>query len=200
MDYGLSNFHVCSCKVVSAFLESSDSDVRELARKELQPMLDSGALKLPETMKLTNAFESPKVRWAGTVSRLNDWLVSVGSSTDSHLYVNFNCIEILCNKGRVCKSYFGLWCGWVKELFFSLNQCFVPVKSCISPWTKYYWNGIVVSILVHSFMYVCMKWVTWFLVHSFMFIYMKWVTWFLFSFAHPYMKWIIWYIYLDSIW
>ncbi|KAM7485032.1 hypothetical protein LguiA_001041 [Lonicera macranthoides] len=38
-----------SCKVVSAFLESSDSDVRELARNELQPLLDSGALKLPET-------------------------------------------------------------------------------------------------------------------------------------------------------
>ncbi|KAJ0035556.1 hypothetical protein Pint_24442 [Pistacia integerrima] len=39
------------CKVVSAFLESSDSKVRELAKKELQPLLDRGILKIPEAKK-----------------------------------------------------------------------------------------------------------------------------------------------------
>lgn len=38
----------CSCKVISAFLESSDSKVRELAKEELQPLIDGGALKIPE--------------------------------------------------------------------------------------------------------------------------------------------------------
>ncbi|KAF5950848.1 hypothetical protein HYC85_012841 [Camellia sinensis] len=37
-----------SSRVVCAFLESSDSVVRELAKKELQPLIDSGMLKLPE--------------------------------------------------------------------------------------------------------------------------------------------------------
>ncbi|KAK2645304.1 hypothetical protein Ddye_020499 [Dipteronia dyeriana] len=37
-----------SSKVISAFLESSDSKVRELAKKELQPLIDGGILKLPE--------------------------------------------------------------------------------------------------------------------------------------------------------
>ncbi|THG06909.1 hypothetical protein TEA_016631 [Camellia sinensis var. sinensis] len=37
-----------SSRVVCAFLESSDSVVRELAKKELQPLIDSGVLKLPE--------------------------------------------------------------------------------------------------------------------------------------------------------
>ncbi|KAL7220760.1 hypothetical protein ACSBR2_013615 [Camellia fascicularis] len=37
-----------SSGVVCAFLESSDSVVRELAKKELQPLIDSGMLKLPE--------------------------------------------------------------------------------------------------------------------------------------------------------
>ncbi|XP_031277171.1 pumilio homolog 24 [Pistacia vera] len=40
-----------SCKVVSAFLESSDSKVRELAKKELQPLLDRVILKIPEAKK-----------------------------------------------------------------------------------------------------------------------------------------------------
>ncbi|KAJ0093529.1 hypothetical protein Patl1_24980 [Pistacia atlantica] len=40
-----------SCKVVSAFLESSDSKVRELVKKELQPLLDRGILKIPEAKK-----------------------------------------------------------------------------------------------------------------------------------------------------
>ncbi|CAL5393366.1 unnamed protein product [Camellia sinensis] len=37
-----------SSRVVCAFLESSDSVARELAKKELQPLIDSGMLKLPE--------------------------------------------------------------------------------------------------------------------------------------------------------
>lgn len=38
-----------SCKVVTAFLESSDSAVRELAKEELQPLINAGTLKLTET-------------------------------------------------------------------------------------------------------------------------------------------------------
>lgn len=38
-----------SSKVICAFLESSDSKVRELARKELQPLIDAGIIKIPET-------------------------------------------------------------------------------------------------------------------------------------------------------
>ncbi|KAF3456285.1 hypothetical protein FNV43_RR00935 [Rhamnella rubrinervis] len=34
-----------SCKVISAFLESSDPKVRELAKAELQPLIDGGTLK-----------------------------------------------------------------------------------------------------------------------------------------------------------
>ncbi|KAJ7955158.1 pumilio-like 24 [Quillaja saponaria] len=34
-----------SCKVISAFIESSDSKVRELAKYELQPLVDTGILK-----------------------------------------------------------------------------------------------------------------------------------------------------------
>ncbi|KAA8548976.1 hypothetical protein F0562_000660 [Nyssa sinensis] len=41
-----------SCKVVSAFLESSDSVVRKLAKEELQPLIDSGLLKLSEAIQL----------------------------------------------------------------------------------------------------------------------------------------------------
>lgn len=41
----------CSGKVVSAFLESSDSKVRELAKKELKPLLDRGILKTLEAKK-----------------------------------------------------------------------------------------------------------------------------------------------------
>lgn len=48
------NFHCCdcSCKVVTAFLESSDFKVRELAKMELQPLIDSGSLKIPEAKQL----------------------------------------------------------------------------------------------------------------------------------------------------
>ncbi|XP_048321809.2 pumilio homolog 24 isoform X1 [Ziziphus jujuba] len=38
-----------SSKVISAFLESSDSKVRELAKEELQPFIDNGKLKIAET-------------------------------------------------------------------------------------------------------------------------------------------------------
>ncbi|KAH7573516.1 hypothetical protein ACOSP7_007248 [Xanthoceras sorbifolium] len=43
-----------SSKVVSAFLESSDSKVREFAKKELQPLIDGGILKLPEAKQPAN--------------------------------------------------------------------------------------------------------------------------------------------------
>lgn len=43
-----------SGKVVSAFLESSDLMVRELAKEELQPLIDSGVLKFPNTKSLAN--------------------------------------------------------------------------------------------------------------------------------------------------
>lgn len=45
-------FSICSSKVISAFLESSDSRVRNLAKKELQPLIDRGALKIPETQSI----------------------------------------------------------------------------------------------------------------------------------------------------
>lgn len=38
----------CSSKVISAFLETSDPAVSGLAKKELQPLIDSGVLRLPE--------------------------------------------------------------------------------------------------------------------------------------------------------
>ncbi|KAG9441017.1 hypothetical protein H6P81_016871 [Aristolochia fimbriata] len=38
-----------SGKVVSAFLESSNSDVRKMVRNELQPLQDRGILKIPDT-------------------------------------------------------------------------------------------------------------------------------------------------------
>lgn len=38
-----------SCRVISAFLASSDSKVNKLAKKELQPLIDAGTLKIPET-------------------------------------------------------------------------------------------------------------------------------------------------------
>lgn len=40
---------ICSCKVVTAFLESSDSSVREVAKEELQPLIDAGTIKLPDS-------------------------------------------------------------------------------------------------------------------------------------------------------
>ncbi|GMN63404.1 hypothetical protein TIFTF001_032477 [Ficus carica] len=45
-----------SSKVISAFLESSDSKVRNLAKKELQPLIDRGALKIPETQSIAKEF------------------------------------------------------------------------------------------------------------------------------------------------
>lgn len=44
----------CSCKVICAFLESSDSKVRGLAKKELQPLIDGGIIKIPETKHSAN--------------------------------------------------------------------------------------------------------------------------------------------------
>lgn len=38
----------CSCKVLLAFLESSVSEVKDLAKPELQPLMDRGVLKAPE--------------------------------------------------------------------------------------------------------------------------------------------------------
>lgn len=37
---------LCSAKVVSAFLESPDAEVRNLAKSQLQGLVDSGALKI----------------------------------------------------------------------------------------------------------------------------------------------------------
>ncbi|XP_057487194.1 pumilio homolog 24-like [Actinidia eriantha] len=44
-----------SSRVVCAFSESSDSTVRDLAREELQPLIDGGILKLPENKPLAKA-------------------------------------------------------------------------------------------------------------------------------------------------
>ncbi|XP_074340236.1 pumilio homolog 24 isoform X2 [Apium graveolens] len=44
-----------SCKVITAFLESSDSAVREVAKKELQPLIDAGTIKLPDTKQPVEA-------------------------------------------------------------------------------------------------------------------------------------------------
>jgi len=38
----------CSCKIVSAFLESPDLKVQKLVKKELQPLIDRGILKNPK--------------------------------------------------------------------------------------------------------------------------------------------------------
>lgn len=38
---------LCSSKVIGAFLEASDLALRETAKKELQPLVDSGVLALP---------------------------------------------------------------------------------------------------------------------------------------------------------
>ena len=42
-----------SCKVISAFLESTDSKVQRLVKKELQPLIDSGVLKNQRPRKLS---------------------------------------------------------------------------------------------------------------------------------------------------
>ncbi|XVF38778.1 hypothetical protein REPUB_Repub20aG0131200 [Reevesia pubescens] len=43
-----------SSKVVCAFWESSDSKVRKMAKEELQPLIDGGILKIPETKQSAN--------------------------------------------------------------------------------------------------------------------------------------------------
>ncbi|CAK9328961.1 unnamed protein product [Citrullus colocynthis] len=43
-----------SCKIIQAFLESSDSNVREIARVELQSLIDEGVLKIPDTKQSAN--------------------------------------------------------------------------------------------------------------------------------------------------
>jgi pumilio family protein 6 len=43
-----------SSKVISAFLESSDLKVLQLAKKELQPLIDAGTLKIPENKQSEN--------------------------------------------------------------------------------------------------------------------------------------------------
>lgn len=40
-----------SCKVVSAFAESMDNEVKKLCKKELKPLIDRGILKAPGTKK-----------------------------------------------------------------------------------------------------------------------------------------------------
>lgn len=36
----------CSCKVVAAYMESSNQEVKGLAAAEVQPLIDSGLLKI----------------------------------------------------------------------------------------------------------------------------------------------------------
>ncbi|XP_039019672.1 pumilio homolog 24-like isoform X2 [Hibiscus syriacus] len=43
-----------SSKVVSAFWESSDSEVRKMAKEELKPLIDGGILKIPENKQLAD--------------------------------------------------------------------------------------------------------------------------------------------------
>ncbi|VVA24672.1 PREDICTED: pumilio [Prunus dulcis] len=49
--------HGHSGKVIVAFLESSDPKVHKLAKKELQPLIDGGILKIPETKVASGAKE-----------------------------------------------------------------------------------------------------------------------------------------------
>ncbi|BBG93141.1 pumilio 24 [Prunus dulcis] len=49
--------HGHSGKVIVAFLESSDPEVHKLAKKELQPLIDGGILKIPETKVASGAKE-----------------------------------------------------------------------------------------------------------------------------------------------
>ncbi|KAF7813526.1 pumilio-like protein 24-like [Senna tora] len=48
---GKSELWACghSCKIISAFMESSDSKVHELVKDELQPLIDRGILKTPKS-------------------------------------------------------------------------------------------------------------------------------------------------------
>ena len=38
----------CSSKVVAGFLESPSKEVKDLAKPELQPLVDAGILKVPD--------------------------------------------------------------------------------------------------------------------------------------------------------
>ena len=51
----------CSSKVICAFLESSDSKVRKLAKKELQPLIDGGIIKIPEAKQSANEDQTSPV-------------------------------------------------------------------------------------------------------------------------------------------
>ncbi|KAE9455155.1 hypothetical protein C3L33_12926, partial [Rhododendron williamsianum] len=51
-----------SSRVVCAFMESSDSAVQALARKELQPLIDGGILKLPESKQLEKQVKVSKAK------------------------------------------------------------------------------------------------------------------------------------------
>ncbi|KAF7146008.1 hypothetical protein RHSIM_Rhsim04G0228200 [Rhododendron simsii] len=51
-----------SSRVVCAFMESSDSAVQALARKELQPLVDGGILKLPENKQLEKQVKVSKAK------------------------------------------------------------------------------------------------------------------------------------------
>lgn len=48
---------VCSSKVISAYLESSDTTVNEMAKKELEPLVKSGILRLPAANESSNKTE-----------------------------------------------------------------------------------------------------------------------------------------------
>ena len=50
----LSSQYDCSCKVISAFLESPDPTVLKLVKKELQPLIDIGILKNPKPIEQAN--------------------------------------------------------------------------------------------------------------------------------------------------
>jgi len=41
----------CSSRILSAFLETQDVQVREIAKEELQVLVDEGALKITGTKK-----------------------------------------------------------------------------------------------------------------------------------------------------
>lgn len=51
-----------SSRVVCAFMESSDAAVQKLARKELQPLIDGGILKLPENKQLEKQVKVTKAK------------------------------------------------------------------------------------------------------------------------------------------
>lgn len=53
---------ICSAKVISALLETSSSMVHKLVKKEVQPLVDDGLLKLAKW--------SPKAEWANDEDEL----------------------------------------------------------------------------------------------------------------------------------